>query len=77
MDGQQHIKQLPFAFAKRHAVLVTQCSADLAKVTYSVEADPQALMEVRRFLHCPIVLEQVPHEKFEDLLVLTYEENSN
>ncbi|HHJ17963.1 MAG TPA: type II secretion system protein GspE [Gammaproteobacteria bacterium] len=67
----------PFMFAKRHGVLVSEIVDGVAEVMLSPDADPQALIEVRRFTGCPLNLKQVTAEDFDALLATTYEQGSN
>ena len=67
----------PFMFAKRHGVLVSKIVNGVTEVMLSPDADPQALIEVRRFTGCPLKLKQVTAEDFDALLATTYEQGSN
>ncbi|WP_455234048.1 type II secretion system ATPase GspE [Thiogranum longum] len=66
-----------FMFAKRHGLLVSEIHDNCAEVVLTPEADPQALIELRRFVGCPLNLQQIPKEQFEALLASTYEQGSN
>ena len=66
-----------FMFAKRHGLLVSEFRDDCADVVLSPEADPKALVELRRFVACPLKLRQVDEGQFEALLASTYEQGSN
>ena len=66
-----------FMFAKRHGLLVSEFRDDCADVVLSPEADPGALVELRRFVACPLKLRQVDEGQFEALLASTYEQGSN
>ncbi len=66
-----------FMFAKRHGLLVTAIDDSSAQVVMSPDADPQALLELRRFCGCHLQLKQIPAEEFESLLASTYEQGSN
>ncbi len=67
----------PFVFAKRHGVLVSGIDDGRARVVLGPQADPEALIEVRRFLGCPLRLEKVDAERFDELLASTYEQGSS
>ena len=67
----------PFVFAKRHGVLVSGIDDGHARVVLGPQADPEALIEVRRFLGCPLRLEKVDAERFDELLASTYEQGSS
>jgi len=66
-----------FMFAKRHRVLVADFGEDYADVVMTPAAEPGALVELRRFLDCPLRLRQIDEEQFDALLASTYEQGSN
>jgi general secretion pathway protein E len=66
-----------FMFAKRHGMLVSEFSDDGADVVLSPTADPEALVELRRFVARPLKLRQVDQGRFDALLASTYEQGSN
>ncbi|HHJ14155.1 MAG TPA: type II secretion system protein GspE [Gammaproteobacteria bacterium] len=66
-----------FGFAKRHGVLVTDLTDTLARVLLRPDADPQALLELRRQLACPLHLQEIGEEEFESMLASSYEQGSN
>ncbi|MDH5447348.1 MAG: type II secretion system protein GspE, partial [Gammaproteobacteria bacterium] len=41
-------QRLPYAFAKRHGVLISQIEQDQIKVLHRADMDPNILAEVRR-----------------------------
>ena len=67
----------PFTFAKRHGILVSEQNEDHAVVMLGPQADPRALVEVRRFVGCPLRLERISKEQFDALLASSYEQRSN
>ncbi|MGD2074129.1 MAG: type II secretion system ATPase GspE [Gammaproteobacteria bacterium] len=67
----------PFVFAKRHGILVSDLQEGRARVALNSRADPQALIEVRRFVGCPLDVEQLSDEQFDALLATSYEQGSN
>jgi len=67
----------PFMFAKRHRMLVSELGEDRADVLLAPQADPQALVELRRFMGRPLRLRQIDEEQFDALLATTYEQGSN
>ncbi|MCO6414383.1 MAG: type II secretion system ATPase GspE [Thiogranum sp.] len=67
----------PFTFAKRHGILVSEHSEDQARVMLSPQADPLALIEVRRFVGCPLKIEEISKDQFDTLLASSYEQRSN
>ncbi|MFQ5642667.1 MAG: type II secretion system ATPase GspE [Thiogranum sp.] len=66
-----------FMFAKRHRMLVSDFGEGRADIALTAAADPLALVELRRFLDCPLSLRQVDEEQFDALLATTYEQGSN
>jgi general secretion pathway protein E len=70
------VGRLPFAFAKRHGVLVRAVSDGKAQVVYRQGAHPSAVAELRRFLGIPLVIERVNAAVFDDLLRKAYEGGS-
>jgi general secretion pathway protein E len=67
----------PFLFARRHGVLVTGESGGKVQVLHRPGVDPMALVELRRFVKKPLVLESVDDERFEELLAGAYEQGSS
>ncbi|MGL6224012.1 MAG: hypothetical protein ACRC6L_10560, partial [Steroidobacteraceae bacterium] len=59
------VRPLPFAFAKRHGVMVRDLAEDSADVVVRDGASPLALAEVRRHLRRPLKLERVNVERFD------------
>lgn len=56
-----------FSFAKKNKVLVNTISEGAAHVTW-VKSDPKILIELRRVLSCPILVNEVSEEEFAHLL---------
>ena len=58
MSEVRALSRLPFSFAKRHGVLLLASrEAGPAAVMFKAGVAPSAIMEVRRFVGAPIVLE--------------------
>jgi general secretion pathway protein E len=70
------LKRPPFAFAKRHGVLVSHDMGDHFEVICRTGTSVQSAAEIRRFLGRPIKLQQVPAEQFDSLLQSSYQEGS-
>lgn len=68
---------IPFSFAKRNGVLLTEIDNGIAKIVYHAKPNSLVLSELRRFLEMPIELIHVEEEKFTKLLVKNYETDSN
>lgn len=68
---------LPFAFAKRHGILVQSFHSDHALALVRPDARPASLAEVRRFVRLPLRLQRVSAEDFDLRLQETYERESN
>jgi general secretion pathway protein E len=65
--------RLPFAFARRHGVLVRGVHSGVADCVYRAPCSPVALAEARRYLQVPMKLTAVSAEAFDELLRKTYE----
>ncbi len=70
------VGRLPFAFAKRHGVLVRGVADGKAQVVYREGAQPSAVAELRRFLGIPLIIERVAEPAFDELLRKAYEGGS-
>ncbi len=68
---------LPFTFAKRHGVIVTQLEENSATVCYRPEITFQTLNEVRRWVGRPLNLQAVSLPQFETLLTTYYEHKAS
>ena len=69
-------QSLPYAFAKRHGVLIGQLDSVQAQLMYRDAPNPQIISEVRRIFARPLQLSATTAEQFEALLAQTYETNS-
>jgi len=69
--------KLPFSFAKRYGVLISQIEDNSAIVVYRNQPSITILNELRRYLNIPIKLESVDDETFGKLLVKNYETDSS
>jgi len=80
MPGQAAIspeaRRLPFAYAKRHGVLVSQWENGRAVIWCRPDVSSAALAEVRRYLGAPLVLQPLELGKFDSLLRQAYEQGS-
>jgi general secretion pathway protein E len=65
--------RLPFAFARRHGVLIRAVVDGTADCVYRAPASAMALAETRRYLQLPLKLTAVESAVFDDLLRKTYE----
>ncbi|MDH5472231.1 MAG: type II secretion system ATPase GspE [Gammaproteobacteria bacterium] len=74
---QTPLPKLPYAFAKRHGVLIGQVDNDKIQILYRNEIDPHALTEVRRIAGLPIQLNETTSDQFDALLAQTYEQDSD
>ena len=72
-DPNTHDRTLPFAFAKRHGVLIQGVQDNKPLVIYKKGISPQSLAEVRRFLGTSIVFSQVDKDFFDTRLQVAYE----
>ena len=71
--GRTEAKRLPFAFAKRHGVLIQKQLDGCTEVIYREGAAAASLAEVRRFLGGPVKFSKVDREAFDARLQLSYE----
>ncbi len=69
--------KLPFSFAKRYGVLVTQIDDAKATVMYCNKPDITILNELRRHLAVPMALHSTDVDNFSKLLVKHYETDTN
>jgi len=76
-EQDQIAPSIPYAFAKRHGVLVAAINDDSADVFYKAETTPQSLSEVKRVIGKPLKLKQTSSEQFDALLTQCYEQNSD
>lgn len=70
-------RRLPFAYAKRQGVLVTDFESGCAKVVCRPDVSTPALTELRRFIGAPLQLEIISPEKFNTMLQRSYEYGSS
>lgn len=68
--------RLPFAFAKRHGVVLMESDATHVEVAFTPEASPSAFAEVRRITGKKLKLQKVTKEEFEAALGAVYQTNS-
>ncbi|HEX7081947.1 MAG TPA: type II secretion system ATPase GspE [Gammaproteobacteria bacterium] len=66
-------RRLPFAFAKRHGVLIQDVDDGRAQAIYREGASPLSLAEVRRFVGIPVRFTRVDAESFDLRLQAAYE----
>ena len=66
-------RTLPFAFAKRHGVLIQELRDGTAQAIYKKGAAAQSLAEVRRFAGIPVRFVEVDAETFDARLQTAYD----
>ncbi len=66
-------KRLPFAFAKRHGVLIRDYQNGQADAVFRPGVSQLTLAELRRFAGVPVVLTPVDEDTFDTLLQTAYE----
>jgi general secretion pathway protein E len=69
-------KVLPFAFAKKHGVLIRGVEDGVAHAVYRTGASPLSLAEARRFAGMSLKMTRVSVEEFDALLQQSYEQGS-
>ncbi|MES2683661.1 MAG: ATPase, T2SS/T4P/T4SS family, partial [Pseudomonadota bacterium] len=67
------LRRPPFAFAKRHGLIVGEASGEHVTVFAKPGVSVTALAEARRFLRKPVKLSTISSEEFDKLLQKTYE----
>ncbi len=67
---------LPFAFAKRHGILISDADPKKADAVYRKGASAVGIAEVRRFAGRPLSLRKVSTEEFDAMLQASYEQGS-
>ena len=70
---QPAARRLPFAFAKRHGVLIRDSDDGPVRAVYRPDAALPSLAEVRRFVGGPVDFAPVDEEQFDSLLQSAYE----
>ena len=68
--------KLPFAYARRHGVLIDSLTDHAATVLALPTATADAILEVRRVAARPLVLKEVPPQEFNARLQAAYEAQS-
>lgn len=67
------VRRLPFAFAKRHGVLIVDGDARGLNAIYHAGASMLSLAEVRRFAGVPVTFSEVDEDTFDQALQAAYE----
>ena len=62
---EAHVRRLPFAFAKRHGVLLEDLHDGVLQAIYRSGAAPQSLAEVRRFAGQRVAFREVDPQAFD------------
>jgi len=70
-------QRLPYAFAKRHGVLIGQIEDDQIQIMHRKDFSPLILAEVRRVTKRKLSLSPSTDEQFSALLAQTYEQGSD
>lgn len=68
---------IPYGFARRYGILAREVDMGRVCITHTDSIEPEALLEVRRLLGKPLVLQQVSKVEFDRLLQETYEEHQS
>lgn len=72
------LRQLPFAFAKRHGALLGDETEDgRIELICRHGIGPFSLREIRRYAGCELALRKVPEEEFDRILQQAYEDASS
>ncbi|HEY4732279.1 MAG TPA: type II secretion system ATPase GspE [Gammaproteobacteria bacterium] len=70
-------RRLPFAYAKRQGVLITEIENGHARALCRPNVTSLALAEVRRYIGLPLQLEIIAPEKFDGMLQRSYEHGTS
>ena len=70
-------RTLPFAFAKRHGVLIRGYEGGFAETIYRTGTSPLSLAEVHRFASAPLKLTRVSSDAFDAMLQQAYESGTS
>ncbi len=76
-EAQTEVRRLPFAFSKRHGVLLRGVTDGKAETIYRKGVSPLCLAEIRRHTGMPLKLVPVSADDFDELLRSAYEGGSN
>ena len=68
---------VPFSFAKRHGVLVTNIATNAIEAVHRSDIDHHVLIELQRYFARPMTLRQVDESEFDACLQQSYEDQSN
>lgn len=68
---------IPYSFAKKHNILVTQSESDKAIVTCVATPKLAVLSELKRRLNCRLVLNSVPQSEFDEQLRVVYDKSGS
>ena len=73
VEQPQGSRRIPFAYAKRHGVLMTEQEGETVEVLCRKDVVPETFVEVRRFVDKPLKVRQIETEEFDRLLQEAYE----
>lgn len=70
------LPRLPFTFAKRHGVLIDDVCEGHAVIMCRDDVSVPSIVELQRYLDCPLTLRDVSSAEFDQLLQKKYEQGS-
>lgn len=70
-----NIKNLPFAFAKKHNIILLNLDSS-AHIAYTENTKQQSILEVGRYFELPIKFNLKTEKEFDDLLLKSYQKKS-
>jgi len=76
-DENPQTPVIPYAFAKRHGVLISSINDDSAEVIFRADTSAQSLTEVKRVIGKTLKFNQASDEQFNAMLTQCYEQNSD
>jgi general secretion pathway protein E len=74
LEAAAEQRALPFSFAKRHGILISEMTPDGADAVYRAGASPLSIAEVRRYMGVPLKLSRVSPDIFDSMLQASYEQ---
>ena len=77
MDIKEHSRRLPYIFAKKHGIVVTEIIDGLVRAYHLPNISPQILAEVERYVQGPLVLQEVSTVEFQQHLAHVYQSQSS
>lgn len=75
--NEEKALSIPFAFAKRHGIILTRDEKNQATICYRSEITQLVISEIRRYLGVPVKFEAISPQQFDKLLTSHYESHQS